>query len=36
VANLAATTRDLSDLVEKNALVREGERKHARYALKLT
>jgi Fic family protein len=32
----ATTTRDLADLVEKNALVRKGERKHARYALKLT
>ena len=32
----ATTTRDLSDLVEKGALVRTGERKHARYALKLT
>lgn len=31
----ATTTRDLADLVEKNALVRKGERKHARYALKL-
>ena len=32
----ATTTRDLADLVEKGALVRTGERKHARYALKLT
>lgn len=35
-ATPATTTRDLSDLVEKGALVRTGERKHARYALKLT
>ena len=26
-------TRDLADLTEKGALVRTGERKHARYAL---
>jgi Fic family protein len=32
----ATTTRDLTDLVEKGALVRTGERKHARYTLKLT
>ena len=31
----ATATRDLADLVEKDALVRTGERKHARYALKL-
>jgi Fic family protein len=31
----ATATRDLSDLVERGALVRTGERKHARYALKL-
>ena len=32
----ATTTRDLVDLVEKGALVRTGERRHARYALNLT
>lgn len=31
----ATTTRDLVDLVEKNVLVREGERAHARYHLGL-
>ena len=31
----ATTTRDLADLVERGALVRSGELKHARYALKL-
>ena len=31
----ATTTRDLTDLVEKGALTRAGERKHARYALNL-
>lgn len=31
----ATATRDLADLVEKGALVRSGELKHARYALKL-
>jgi Fic family protein len=30
-ASPATTTRDLADLVEKGALVRSGERKHARY-----
>ncbi|HEY1210497.1 MAG TPA: Fic family protein [Terracidiphilus sp.] len=35
-ATPATTTRDLTDLVEKGALIRTGERKHARYALKLT
>jgi Fic family protein len=35
-ASPATTTRDLADLVEKNALTRTGERKHARYALRLT
>jgi Fic family protein len=30
-ASPATTTRDLADLVEKGALVREGERRHARY-----
>lgn len=34
-ASPATATRDLADLVEKDALVRTGERKHARYALKL-
>ena len=32
-ASPATTTRDLADLTEKGALVREGERRHARYAL---
>jgi Fic family protein len=32
-ASPATTTRDLSDLVEKGALVREGELRHARYLL---
>jgi Fic family protein len=32
-ASPATTTRDLSDLVEKGALVREGELRHARYRL---
>lgn len=32
----ATATRDLADLVEKGALVRRGEHKHARYALNLT
>ena len=31
----ATTTRDLADLVERGALLRTGERKHARYALNL-
>jgi Fic family protein len=35
-ATPATTTRDLADLVEKGALDRTGERKHARYALVLT
>ena len=35
-ASPATTTRDLADLVEKGALLRTGERKHARYALNLT
>jgi Fic family protein len=30
-ASPATTTRDLSDLVEKGALVREGDRRYARY-----
>jgi Fic family protein len=34
-ASPATTTRDLTDLTEKGALVRTGERKHARYALDL-
>jgi Fic family protein len=34
-ASPATTTRDLADLVEKGALLRTGERKHARYALRL-
>jgi Fic family protein len=32
-ASPATTTRDLADLVEKGALVREGERRYARYLL---
>jgi Fic family protein len=35
-ASPATTTRDLADLAEKGALVRTGERRHARYALNLT
>jgi Fic family protein len=35
-ASPATTTRDLADLVEKAALIRTGERKHARYTLNLT
>ena len=34
-ASPATTTRDLADLTEKGALVRTGDRKHARYALNL-
>jgi Fic family protein len=34
-ASPATTTRDLAGLVEKGALARSGERKHARYALNL-
>lgn len=34
-ASPATTTRDLADLVEKGALIRTGERKHARYTLNL-
>ncbi len=34
-ASPATTTRDLADLVEKGALVREGERRHARYRLSI-
>jgi Fic family protein len=32
-ASPATTTRDLADLIEKCALIREGERRHARYKL---
>jgi Uncharacterized conserved protein len=32
-ASPATTTRDLVDLTEKGALLREGERRHARYKL---
>ena len=32
-ASPATTTRDLADLVEKGALLRAGERRHARYTL---
>ncbi len=35
-ASAATTTRDLADLTEKGALIRTGERRHARYALNLT
>lgn len=35
-ASPATTTRDLADLVEKGALIRTGERKHARYTLNLS
>ena len=35
-ASPATTTRDLADLVERGALIRTGERKHARYSLNLT
>ncbi len=34
-ASPATTTRDLADLVEQGALLRTGERKHARYTLNL-
>ncbi|MGO8759865.1 MAG: Fic family protein [Terracidiphilus sp.] len=34
-ASPATTTRDLADLTEKGALIRTGERKHARYTLDL-
>jgi Fic family protein len=34
-ATPATTTRDLADLAEKGALIRTGERRHARYALNL-
>ncbi len=34
-ASPATTTRDLSDLVENDALIRTGERRHARYTLNL-
>ena len=32
-ASPATTTRDLADLTDKGALIREGERRHARYKL---
>ena len=32
-ASPATTTRDLADLAEKGALIRQGERRHARYRL---
>ena len=35
-ASPATTTRDLANLTEKGALIRKGERKHARYALNLS
>jgi Fic family protein len=34
-ASPATTTRDLADLTEKGALIREGERRHARYMLSI-
>lgn len=34
-ASPATTTRDLADLVEKNALVQTGERRHTRYQLNM-
>lgn len=34
-ASPATTTRDLGDLSEKGALIREGERRHARYTLNI-
>ena len=34
-ASPATTTRDLADLTEKGALIRTGERRHARYTLNL-
>jgi Fic family protein len=34
-ASPATTTRDLSDLTEKGALIREGERRHAHYRLSI-
>jgi Fic family protein len=34
-ASPATTTRDLADLTEKGALIREGERRHARYKLSI-
>ena len=34
-ASPATTTRDLADLTEKGALIRQGERRHARYKLSI-
>jgi len=34
-ASPATTTRDLADMVQKGALIRKGERKHARYSANL-
>jgi Fic family protein len=34
-ASPATTTRDLADLTEKGALIREGERRPARYKLSI-
>jgi DNA-binding transcriptional ArsR family regulator len=34
-ASPATTTRDLADLTQKRALIREGERRHARYRLSI-
>ena len=34
-ASAATATRDLVDLVDKGALIRAGERKHARYQLNI-
>jgi Fic family protein len=35
-ASPATVTRDLADLVDKGALIRRGERKHARYNLNVS
>ena len=35
-ATTATTTRDLADMVAKGALIREGERRHARYHLNIS
>jgi Fic family protein len=35
-ASPATTTRDLTDLVEKGALIRVGERRHARYSIAIS
>jgi Fic family protein len=35
-ASPATTTRDLMDMVAKGALVRAGERRHARYSIAIS